>query len=93
MVEHPETRAQITTLIARVAALAEASPTTEDVEELADMIIWLQVHNPILASILPTNRQPEQPNVELLAQFLIGTAEPAPAQRRLFQLVAQRLAH
>jgi DNA-binding transcriptional MerR regulator len=92
MVEHPEERVQIASLITRVTALAGAPAEAKGVEVLADEIIQLRAQNALLATMMSFLDQWERPSAEILGQILTGAAELSPAQRRLFDLVAKRLA-
>lgn len=88
--EHPDARAQIAGLMARITALADVPVGAEEVEILADEIVRLRTQNPILAKMLPLGERLEESTAELIGQVLTGAAEPAPAQRRLFELVELR---
>lgn len=92
MAEHPQARLQIASLINRIGALSEAPAETAGLEELANEIVQLRAQNPILAQMLLLPDRAERPNPELLGQVLTGAAALSPAQRQLFELVAQRMA-
>lgn len=93
MAAHPEARMQVTSVMTRVARLATLPAEGADLAELADEIVRLRAQNPILARMLSFSDRPDQDDTELLEQILTGTAELSPAQRRLFELVEERLAH
>lgn len=92
MAAHPEARMQVTAVITRAANLAGLPAETEGLEELADEIVRLRAQNPIFAQMISFSEQLGQPNAEVLGQILTGAADLSPAQRRLFELVGQRLA-
>jgi DNA-binding transcriptional MerR regulator len=98
LIEHiaanPEAGIQMAGVVARVTALAEAPAAPGEVEALAEEIVRLRRQNPILAKMLSFSEWWEESEADVLGQILAGVTatELSPAQRRLFQLAAQRLA-
>jgi hypothetical protein len=92
MAAHPEARQQVSHVISRVAQLAGAPAEAGGLAELADEIVQLRAQNPILTQLLPFPDRLDPASAEMLGQILTGASELSPAQRRLFELVGERLA-
>jgi DNA-binding transcriptional MerR regulator len=92
MAAHPEAREQVSKVITRIAQLAASPVETEGLAELADEIVYLRAHNPILAQMMSFPDRLDQASLDVLGQILTGATELSPAQRRLFELVGERLA-
>lgn len=87
----PAARNQLADLVSRIAALGKEAGTPATLDQLAAEILQLRTENPILAKMMLFCEQLGWPPAEMLEQILTGTLEPAPAQRKLFELVRRRL--
>lgn len=87
----PEARNEISELMGRIAAITHKTLTPEETDLLVTEIVRLRKENPILAKMMSFCEQLDWPQAEMLGQILTGTMELTTAQRKLFELVGQRI--
>lgn len=88
----PEARAQIATLMGRIAALDKGELKADELSGLADEIVRYRLENPILSKMMTFCDKLDWPHAEMLGQILTGSMELTPRQRQLFDLVGKRIA-
>jgi len=87
----PEARAQIAALMGRIAAVDKGELKADEMSDLADEIVRSRLENPILSKMMSFCDQLDWPHAEMLGQILTGAMELTLRQRKLFDLVSERI--